>query len=97
MHTQPPNEPNKNNFEQRFKLPDEHTELELKYARVQRAFNKLTWYEQGLVTLYLEYGNYRAIQKATGIPHQSAWATVKDALAKMRKQIKKEMNDDDAI
>ena len=74
-------------FAQRFEVDDEHTEREKLYARLQQAFNSLTWYEQGLVDLYMQYGNYRAIQKVTGIPHQSAWATVKDAFAKMKKQL----------
>ena len=49
--------------------------------------DNLTWYERGLVDLYCDLGNYRAVETETGIPHSAVYLTVKGACDKIRRQI----------
>ncbi len=49
--------------------------------------DNLTWYERGLVDLYCDLGNYRAVETETGIPHSAVYLTVKGACEKIRRQI----------
>lgn len=51
--------------------------------------DKLYWYNKGLVELYLTHGNYRAIQKETGIPFGSCYKTIKKSLNQIKKDILK--------
>lgn len=61
-------------------------QLTLAHAAITE-LESLTWYERGLVDLYCDLGNYRAVEKETGIPHISVYLTVKGACEKIRRQI----------
>jgi hypothetical protein len=62
----------------------EHLAVDEKHARLKDFMCSLSWYERGLIELYMEMGNYRAIQKVTGIPHQSVWKTVTTAFNRFK-------------
>ncbi len=56
----------------------------------ERALNeieKLDWYESEMIKLYLECGNYRAMEERTRIPYVSCFFTVKNAIKKIQKAI----------
>jgi len=40
----------------------------------------LYWYDAELIQLYLKHGNYRAIEKETGIPWESCYKSIRKAL-----------------
>ena len=48
---------------------------------------KLDWYESEMVKLYMECGNYRAMEQRTNIPYVSCFCTVKNAIKKIQKVI----------
>lgn len=49
--------------------------------------DKLYWYNKGLVELYMRYGNFRAIQKETGIPFGSCYKTIKKSLQQIKEKV----------
>ncbi len=49
--------------------------------------DKLDWYESEMVKLYMEVGNYRAMEQRTNIPYVSCFCTVKNAIKKIQKVI----------
>ncbi len=48
---------------------------------------KLHWYEHDLLMLYIKVGTYRAVEKETGIPHESVGKTLKSTGRKIRKRV----------
>lgn len=46
--------------------------------------DKLYWYNKGLIELYLKFGNFRAIEKATRIPLSSCYATIKKSFNEIK-------------
>jgi hypothetical protein len=48
---------------------------------------KLDWYEAEMVKLYLEVGNYRAMENKTNIPHSSCFLTVRKAIEKIKEKV----------
>ncbi len=46
--------------------------------------SKLSWYEKGIIDLYMKLGNYRAIEADTGIPWESAYKTIQKSIQKIR-------------
>lgn len=49
--------------------------------------DNLYWYDSGIVKLYIKHGNYRAIEKETGIPWESAYKTVQKACREIKQKI----------
>jgi uncharacterized protein (DUF111 family) len=49
--------------------------------------DQLYWYNKGLVELYIKYGNFRAVQKETGIPLASLYATIKKSFNQIRQKV----------
>lgn len=47
----------------------------------------LYWYDAGLMRLYIEHGNFRAIQKATGIPFVSCYKNIQKSISVIRDRI----------
>jgi hypothetical protein len=45
-----------------------------------KEIDNLYWYNQKLLHLYIEHGNYRAIEKETHIPYSSAYKTIQASL-----------------
>lgn len=46
--------------------------------------DKLYWYNKGLIELYIRHGNYRAIEKETGIPFASVYKTIQKSLKEIK-------------
>jgi hypothetical protein len=46
----------------------------------------LDWYTEGMIKLYLESGNYRAMERATGIPFPSCYKTVQKAVKQLKQK-----------
>ena len=42
--------------------------------------DRLYWYDKGLIELYMKHGNFRAIEKVTGIPYVSCYHNIKKSL-----------------
>lgn len=49
--------------------------------------DNLYWYNEGLVKLYLQHGNYRAIEADTGIPYSSAYKTIQHSFKQIKQKI----------
>lgn len=52
------------------------------------AVEELYWYDQQIVKLYMKLGNFRAIEKETGIPWESAYKTFKRACNQIKEKVK---------
>lgn len=49
--------------------------------------DKLHWYNKGLIELYIQHGNFRAIQNVTGIPYPSAYKTIQKSLREIKTKV----------
>lgn len=49
--------------------------------------DNLYWYNTKMVRLYMEMGNYRAIEKDTGIPYSSAYKTVQKSIEIIKEKV----------
>lgn len=49
--------------------------------------NKLYWYDAEMLRLYMQLGNYRAIQKKTGIPFVSCYKNIQKSIAALRSMV----------
>jgi hypothetical protein len=68
-------------------VDDERVIKELKEERAMVAINDLYWYDREMIRLYMRLGNYRAIEKDTGIPWESCYSTIKKAIKKIRNEL----------
>jgi hypothetical protein len=48
--------------------------------------DEIHWYNSGLVRLYLQLGNYRAIEKETKIPFPSCYKTIQKSIEELRRR-----------
>lgn len=55
--------------------------------RALREIDNLYWYNSGIVKLYMKLGNFRAIEKDTGIPYASAYKTVKKSFNEIKQKV----------
>lgn len=56
----------------------------------EKAINEidnLYWYNGGMVKLYMQHGNYRAIEKDTGIPYSSAYKTIQKSFQEIKQRV----------
>jgi DNA-directed RNA polymerase specialized sigma24 family protein len=60
---------------------------ELEEDKVKQYIKTLYWYDREIVELYIKLGNYRAIEKETGIPFESCYSTVKKVIKKIRQDV----------
>lgn len=60
---------------------------ELEEDLAMEEIENLHWYSKGLIELYIEHGNFRAIQKQTGIPHPSAYKTIQKSLKEIKTKV----------
>jgi hypothetical protein len=51
--------------------------------------DNLYWYNAGIVKLYMKLGNFRAIERDTGIPYASAYKTVKKSFNEIKQKVLK--------
>lgn len=51
------------------------------------AVDDLYWYDQQIVKLYMRLGNFRAIEKETGIPWESCYKTFKKACKQIKDKV----------
>lgn len=58
--------------------------FELLQDRAMEAIESLYWYDRELVKLYIKFGNYRAIEKDTGIPWESCYSTIRKSIKKIQ-------------
>lgn len=49
--------------------------------------DRLYWYDAEMLRLYMELGNYRAIQKKTGIPFCSCYKNIQKSIAALRNMV----------
>lgn len=49
--------------------------------------DNLYWYNGGMVKLYMQHGNYRAIEKDTGIPYSSAYKTIQKSFQEIKQRV----------
>lgn len=49
--------------------------------------DNLYWYNTKMVRLYMEMGNYRAIEKDTGIPYSSAYKTIQKSIEQIKEKV----------
>lgn len=66
----------------------EQMDYELLCDNVSEAVNGLYWYDKQILELYIKLGNYRAIQKETGIPYASAYKTVQKVIKEIKQKVK---------
>lgn len=65
---------------------------ELREERVLKIIDGLYWYDKELVKLYIKLGNYRDIEKETGIKWQSCYDTIQTAIARIRYELRTNKN-----
>jgi hypothetical protein len=76
------------NYRREFaELPNEIADKEIPYSEKQQlekdistALEQMYWYQADMVRVYAELGNYRAIERATGIPYASCFHTVRKSI-----------------
>jgi hypothetical protein len=66
---------------------DERLQRELQEERVKAYIKTIYWYDQEIINLYMKLGNYRAIEKETGIPWESCYSTVRKVIKKIRENV----------
>jgi hypothetical protein len=66
----------------------EQIDYELLCENVTEAVEGLYWYDKEILMLYIELGNYRAIERKTGIPYASAYKTVQKVIKEIKQKIK---------
>lgn len=54
--------------------------------------NNLYWYDAELIRLYMKHGNFRAIEKVTGIPYTSCFNSIKKSLSLLKRRAKGEVS-----
>lgn len=47
----------------------------------------LYWYDKQILQLYIKLGNYRAVEKETGIPFSSVYKTVQKAIKQIKEKV----------
>lgn len=60
---------------------------ELLCENVDKLIGELYWYDREILMLYIELGNYRAIEKKTGIPYASAYKTVQKVIKEIKQKV----------
>lgn len=66
---------------------EERLRREQNYDKAVELIQSLEWYDRNIVELYLQLGNYRAIEKETKIPWESAYHTVQKAIKKIKQHV----------
>lgn len=51
--------------------------------------DRLYWYDRGLIELYVQHGNFRAIEKVTGIPYVSCYHNIKKSFKNIKCKVTK--------
>jgi hypothetical protein len=67
-------------------LEEERKLREKKEDFALNQIDNLSWYSSTMLRLYMEKGNYRAMQRATGIPHVSCYKTVQKAINELKQR-----------
>lgn len=55
--------------------------------RAIREIDNLYWYNHDIIRLYMQLGNYRAIEEATTIPYSSAYKTVQKSIQIIKEKV----------
>jgi hypothetical protein len=89
-------EPDKRRYAKGFSL-DNYSQTEIEERAIREAredtvlaeIDNLYWYNSGLVRLYMQHGNYRAIEKETGIPYISCYKTIQKSFKQLKQIIER--------
>lgn len=66
---------------------DERELRENQEDAVMGEIDNLDWYNGKMLRLYMNKGTYRAMETATGIPHESCYKTVQKAIKELKRKI----------
>lgn len=70
---------------------DEEQQTQMDYEllcdNVSLYVDELYWYDKEILMLYIQLGNYRAIEKKTGIPYASAYKTVQKVIKEIKQKV----------
>lgn len=69
---------------------EEHKEREEREQIEDMAMNEINnlyWYNKEMVRLYLQHGNYRAIEEITRIPYSSAYKTIQKSFQEIKQKV----------
>jgi hypothetical protein len=55
--------------------------------KVLSEIDNLYWYNKEMVRLYMEHGNYRAIEEITRIPYSSAYKTIQKSIQEIKQKV----------
>jgi hypothetical protein len=66
---------------------ENRSEREEREDKVIREIDSLHWYSATMLKLYMEKGNYRALEEATGIPFISCYKTVQKAFKELKSKV----------
>jgi hypothetical protein len=66
---------------------EERAAREDKEDMALKEIDNLYWYNKGIVKLYMQHGNYRAIEKDTMIPYSSAYKTVQKSIQEIKQKV----------
>lgn len=70
--------------EQDFKARAEKEHIEDKAIK---EIDNLYWYNEKMIRLYMQYGNYRAIEQVTKIPYSSAYKTIQKSFEEIKQKV----------
>lgn len=70
--------------EQDFKARAEKEQIEDKAIK---EIDNLYWYNEKMIRLYMQYGNYRAIEQVTKIPYSSAYKTIQKSFEEIKQKV----------
>ena len=66
---------------------EEREQREQVEAKAMNEIDNLYWYNKEMVRLYLQHGNYRAIEEITRIPYSSAYKTIQRSLQEIKLKV----------
>jgi hypothetical protein len=73
-------------------VQDERIVAELKEEEVLRIIDEMYWYDKEMIKLYLELGNYREMQRVTGIPWASCYDTIQMSINMIKYELRRKRN-----
>lgn len=66
---------------------EEREQREQVEDKAMSEIDNLYWYNKEMVKLYIEHGNYRAIEEITRIPYSSAYKTIQKSLQEIKQKV----------
>lgn len=66
---------------------EEREQREQVEDKAMSEIDNLYWYNKEMVKLYIEHGNYRAIEEITRIPYSSAYKTIQKSFQEIKQKV----------